>query len=282
MERTAAGCSLRIGIIFLGLMLATPTFAANGLDITRTQPRPASAFGAIQVRGLGNLICGGGWETTVVLMDLGLTPVSFRQSFFGNNGQPASFSVQNQGAAVAVPAMVVEGTVAPNGSVSFTLPDEGQSMQQGWSLLSFTGAPNQLSGYAILRHAAVAGTISETTVSFSGMQDYSARVQFDNTEGFQTQLTIVNPASNLPAQVRLTYFDVQGRTLLLDTVTVNPGQQTTVNLPNTYPDLAGKAGSVTVFASTNVLSITALRVNPASGAISSIPVMDIISGINLQ
>ncbi len=250
--------------------------------MTRTQPRPASAFGGVQVRSLGNLVFGGGWQTTVVLMDLGLTPVSFRQSFFGNDGQPASFSVRNQGAAVAVPATVVEGTVAPNGTVSFTLPDESQSMQQGWSLLSFDGSPNQLSGYAILRHAAVAGTISETTVSFSGMQDFSSRLQFDNTAGFQTQLTIVNPASNLPAQVRLTYFDTQGQTLLLDTLIVNPGEQTTVNLPNTYPDLAGKAGSVAVLASTNVLSITGLKLNPASGAISSIPVMDVISGINLE
>src|SRR5690242_11010420 len=134
MERQGSG---RTAILVLGLILAAPTFAASRLDLTRTQPRPASAFGAIQVRSLGNLVCGGGWETTIVLMDLGVTPVSFRQSFFGNNGQPASFFVQNQEAAVAVPTMVVEGTIAPNGTVSFTLPDEGQSMQQGWSLLSF-------------------------------------------------------------------------------------------------------------------------------------------------
>jgi len=281
MERNAIRCSVQIGVLVVGLAMAAPTFAA-GLDLTRTQPRPASALGSIQIRSLGNLVCGGGWETTIVLMDLGPTPVSFQQSFFGNDGQPASFSVRKQGDTGSVPATVVEGTVGPNGTVAFTLPDEGSSMQQGWSLLTFGGTLNQLSGYAILRHAAVGGSTSETTLSFSGMQDFSARVQFDNTAGFQTQLTIVNPASNLPALIRLTYFDTAGQMLLLDTITVNPGEQTSVNLPNTYPDLAGKTGSVGVLASTNVLAITGLRINPASGAISSIPVMDLVSGINLE
>jgi hypothetical protein len=262
--------------------MATPTFAADRLDFTRTPPRPALAPGTTQVRSLGNLASGGGWETTIVLMDLGPTSVSFRQSFFGNDGHPTSFGVQSDGNSGLVLANVVEGTVGPNGTVCFTLPDQGPSIQQGWSLLSFQATPNQLSAYAILRHAAVGGYTSETTVSFSAMQDFSARLQFDNTKGFQTQLTIVNPASNLPAQVRLTCFDTQGQMLLLDTVTVNPGQQTTVNLPDTYPDLAGKAGSLAILASTNILSITGLRINPSSGAISSVPVMDFITAINLE
>jgi hypothetical protein len=114
------------------------------------------------------------------------------------------------------------------------------------------------------------------------MLDSSARMPFDNTGGFQTQITIVNPATNLGAQVQLTYFNAQGQAILLDTLALKPGEQTTLTLPNTYPDLANQSGSISILGSINCLSVAGLRLNPVTGAISSVPVMDFSSGIALQ
>lgn len=237
--------------------------------------RPTANTSSTQVKSFTRILSGNGWQTTVVLLDLGSTPLSFQQSFFGNNGTATPFNVQVDGGTTNLTTAALQGRVNANGSVSYTLSSTGSSLQEGWSLLTFTGAPNQLSGYAILRHAATSGGSDfEVTLPLNSMQDYSARLPFDNTNGFQTQLTVVNPASNMAAQVRLTYFDAHGQTILLDSLTLNPGEQMTLVVPNTYPDLAGQSGTIAVLTNINTLSVAGLRFNPLTGAVTSAPVMD--------
>ena len=265
----------------LGLV---PCHADAATSLIRTNDiRPAAGIGSPQIKSLGRLLSGNGWETTIVLMDLGSTPLSFRQSFLGNNGSPALFMVNLQTDGTNLTTSALQGAIAPYGTASFTLLDDGPSIHEAWSLLTFQGVPNQLGGYAIVRHRAPGGTLSfEATLPLGNMMDSSARMPFDNTQGFQTQLTVVNPASNLPAQVQLTYFNLQGQAILLDSLTLNPGEQTTLTLPNTYPDLANQTGTIAILANINCLSVTGLRVNPTSGSISAVPVMDFTSSITLE
>lgn len=98
-------------------------------------------------------------------------------------------------------------------------------------------------------------------------------VPFDNTLGFRSQLTLLNPAGNLSSHVQLTYLDPKGKVLLTDSVTLQPAQQMTVILPDTYPDLANKSGSVLVEADIDRSSVTALRYNDAYGAVAALPVI---------
>ena len=245
--------------------------------------RPAANISGTQITSLPRLLSGAGWETTIVLMDLGSTTVAFHQSFLDNHGKPTAFNVSLPATNSNVVTSALQGMIAPSGTVSFTLTGVSSSVQEGWSLLTFDGVPNQLNGYAILRHAGAAGSFGfEATLPLDNMLDSSARMPFDNTRGFQTQLTIVNPASNLTAQVQLTYFNAQGQVILLDSVSLNPGEQTTLALPNTYPDLANQAGSIAIVANINCLSVTGVRFNPTSGAVTAMPVMNFTSGISLQ
>jgi hypothetical protein len=237
--------------------------------------RPTANISSTQVKSFTRILSGDGWQTTIVLLDLGSTPLAFQQSFLGNNGTATPFTVQVGGGTSNLVTAALQGTVNANGSVSYTLPSTGSSLQEGWSLLTFTGAPNQLSGYAILRHRATSGGFNfEVTLPLNSLQDFSARLPFDNTNGFQTQLTVVNPASNMVAQVRLTYFDTHGQTILLDSLTLNPGEQMTLVVPNTYPDLAGQSGTIAVLTNINTLSVAGLRLNPLTGAVTSAPVID--------
>ena len=247
------------------------------------QSRTAANISGTQIRSLPRLLSGAGWETTIVLMDLGSTPVAFHQSFLGSTGKPATFNVTLPANNTNLVTSSLQGMIAPSGTISFTLAGDSSSLQEGWSLLTFDGVQNQLNGYAILRHGAAAGGVSfEATLPLDNMLDTSPRMPFDNTGGFQTQLTIVNPASNLTADVQLTYFNAQGQVILLDSVALNPGEQTTLTLPNTYPDLANQAGTIAILANINCLSVTGVRFNPASGALTALPVMDFTSGISLQ
>lgn len=244
--------------------------------------RPAVSADTAQIRSLPRLMAGGGWETTIVLMDVGPTPVAFRQSFFGSDGIPASFAVRQQASNTSLTTSGLQGIVPPNGSVSYVLQDDGGPLREAWSLVSFDGNPNLVSGYATLRHHVASGFNFEVTLPLNDMQDSSARMPFDNTGGFQTQLTLVNPASNLAEQVQLTYLNAQGQVILMDSVTLAPGAQTTIVLPNTYPDLGNQTGTIAIFGSTNYLSAAGIRVNSSSAAMTTIPVIDYNPSINVQ
>jgi hypothetical protein len=62
--------------------------------------------------------------------------------------------------------------------------------------------------------------------------------------------------------------------LLIDSLTLEPQQQMTLILPDVYPDLANKSGSVLVEADIDRFSVTGLRCNEAYGAIAALPTMN--------
>ena len=229
-----------------------------------------------QNKVLARVVSGGGWDTVVVITNLGPAPVAFQQFFLGPDGGPAAFRLEAQTANNGLAAAALRGTVGANASLHFTLRDSGDSIQEGWSLLSFDAAQGRLGGYAVIQHQTSSGALSEATVPLSDMQDFTVRMSFDNTGGFRSQLTLVNPAGNLAAQVSLTYFDPRGQVILLDVVQLQAGEQMTIDVPNTYPDLANQAGTVAVAANIDRLSVAGIRYSSASGAIS--PLMTMAAG----
>ncbi|MGO9010871.1 MAG: hypothetical protein ACLQPN_12290 [Bryobacteraceae bacterium] len=220
------------------------------------------------------IICGSGWSTTLVLVNAGSSSADFQLAFSGADGESSQFVVTTQPDIGTLTTSGLQGTLGPSSSLSLALTS-GSQLQEGWGLLSSSGSPNTIGGYAIIRHSGLGGAFSfETTVPLSNMQDYSLYVPFDNTLGFQTQLTIVNPASNLGAQVALTYRTPEGQVLLIDSVDLGAGQQMTIVLPNEYPDLANTSGTINIEANIDVLSATAVRYNPAYGTIAAVPGMN--------
>lgn len=220
------------------------------------------------------IICGTGWSTTLVLVNSGSAAADFQLAFSAADGQPSQFAVTTQPDIGTLTTSGLQGTLGPNSSLNLKLT-ASSPLQEGWGLLSYSSGQGTIGGYAILRHSALGGAFSfETTVPLSNMQDFSLYVPFDNTLGFQTQLTIVNPASNLAAQVALTYRSPQGQIMLIDSVNLGAGQQMTFALPNEYPDLANKSGTIDLQANINVLSAMAVRYNPAYGTIAAVPGMN--------
>jgi hypothetical protein len=232
----------------------------------------ASPANTIQTQVFPRIIANRNWETTFVLVNRGATSVSFHQYFLGANGTPQEFTLRNQSDGTVLTTSELTGKLTPNSSLSLVLTDSGESVREGWSFLSYDGSQGKVGGYAILRHRGLSGGFSfETTLPLNDMQDFSLCMPFDNTLGFRTQLTLVNPASNVPAQVNLTYRTAAGQLLLLDSLNLQPAQQMTISLPDVYPDLANQTGNIAIEANINRLSVSGLRYNTVYGAIASIP-----------
>ena len=254
----------------------SPVSPALSARLASFRPATASLNASPQVttqdQVFARIMAGKGWETNVVLLNTGASPLTFNQLFVASDGTPRQFAVRTSSDATPFTAPGVQATLNPNSSLSFTLIDAGEPLQEAWSLLSYDASQGKLGGYATIRHRALGGSFSfETTVPLNAMQDFSLHVPFDNTAGFRTHLTLVNPASNLAAQAVLTYTSPQGQLMLIDAVTLRPGQQMTIVLPDTYPDLANRTGTISVEASLNRFSVLGLRYNEAYGAIAAVP-----------
>jgi hypothetical protein len=263
----------------LGLLHAQ-TPALNALQQRDPLARPSgriagavTAVSATQVSVLPRILAGSSWNTTVMLLNSGSAPATFQQNFFAAGGRPAAYTVHSESLSADITTTALQGTLAPGATVAFALSDPSGANPQGWSLLTCDAGQAAVRAYAVIRRKGLgSGVAFETVEPASSLQDYSVRVPFDNTLGFESQLTLVNPAGNLPAQVRLTYLDSHANTLLIDAITVQPGQLQTLSLPNTYPDLANKTGSVQVQADISLFCVTAVRYNPAYGVVSALPV----------
>jgi hypothetical protein len=216
-----------------------------------------------QARVFPKVMCGDGWETAATILNMGAGPLTFRLFFNAADGSPMPVN------------LAVDGALSPNSTAVFTLCGHEGPFWEGWSLVGCDEPQGRLAGYAVIKRRARSGDFKfEASIPLSNMQDFSAYIPFDNTQGFRTELTLLNPASNLAAQVRLSYFSTGGELLLTDSMVLKPGHQMTLNLPDTYPDLANKTGTAMIEANINRFSVTGLRYNPASGAIASVPPMN--------
>jgi hypothetical protein len=233
----------------------------------------SGAAAASQNAVLPRIFSGANWSTTVVLLNAGTTPVGFQEYFFSAGGRPVSYTLHSETPAADITASAFQGLLAPGAMLTLAVADPGGANPQGWSLITYDTAQAAVHAYAVIRHKGLGSAASfEITEPASALNDYSASVPFDNTQGFESQLTFVNPARNLGAQVRMTYLDSKGNTLLIDVMTIEPGQQQTLAIPNVYPDLANKTGSVQIQADINLFSVTAIRYNASYGVISALPV----------
>jgi hypothetical protein len=254
--------------LFFGLAVVTGSTAQTTSSHAYTSVHTASETPHFRVAP--RILVGKEWETLVVLLNPGAAPVSFQQAFFAD-GKPTALSVRSESLAVALTAPAIQGAVAPGARITLALGSAGPYIQEGWSLLSY--AQGALEGYVILRRRAPGGEFSfETTIPLSGTQDVSAYMPFDNTQGFRSQLTLVNPTSDISATVRLTYLNPDGKPVLIDSVSLAPAEQLTLILPDTYPDLANKAGVILIETDTDRLSVVGVRQNMTHGVISTLPV----------
>jgi hypothetical protein len=209
-----------------------------------------------------------------MLANPGSTPMVFQELFFGSDGNLARYKVQLPSNNTSLTTSAIQGTLGPGASMAIVLPDQDGNVQEGWSLLNFDSTQGTLQGYAVIqRKTANGGILSETALPWSQMKDFSVRLLFDNTMVFQTKLTLVNPSSGVAANVTLSYFSNSGKLILADAVSLPPGGEITISLPDTYPDLANTAGVISIAADTNCLAVGALKENAASGVIAAIPVL---------
>jgi hypothetical protein len=198
-----------------GALTGTPTtagsyaFAAKVTDsasetATQTFSLTVAAAGTLTRAGvISQIAAGGGWDSTIWLVNGAAVPVQTSVAFHGDDGGALSLplTVTQPGYSQQVTTSTLQKTIAPNtmlvvatGTVSSTI--------QGWADVLANGA---LSGFAVFRYNGA----SEVTAPLQSQFGTSVRLPFDQTSGYTTGIALVNLAG-WQANVTATVWDQYG------------------------------------------------------------------------
>ena len=225
-----------------------------------------------------HLAMGGGWDTTIVIVNITNVTTPFTQYFYDEAGNPMTVTVRApDGSTSMVNSM--QNTLAPGGTVRFTLISSSADAQAGWSGISYDSSQGRLGGYASFR-LNVNGTVNEGLVPISAYDDSWFVMPFDNTQGYITALALCNPG-NVADNVTITAVDANGNKMASETINLAPGAHIAYVITGDghMPSLANAAGALIVESTnTTTLSGLGIRMNSSFG-FTSIPIMNFIPGV---
>jgi len=144
---------------------------------------------------VSQIASGGGWKTTMTLVNLLPTRQSVRVAFRGDDGRPLTLPlvVTQQGTSQAATASSVDRTVEPGATllVESEAPASSATLV-GWAEVISSGP---VSGFAIFRQRGQDGRDAEGTAPLESSRASSLVLPFDNTAGFATGVALVNSAT---------------------------------------------------------------------------------------
>ena len=211
---------------------------------------------------------GGGWESTITLINLFESTIGYRLSFYAANGQPALVSYRTADGRVTA-ANTIQGDLGDDSSSIFVLIDAG-SLQTGWARLDYDGE-SRIGGVLTFRQRVAGRPDFESSVTLTREDETPVYLPFDNTLGAVTSLAITNPSSSDNTDLQLRFWDSSGREITTQNITLSARTTTAFSIPDQYPELVGRSGQLRIQGSSSSLSTLALQFN-SSGAFSTLPV----------
>lgn len=218
-----------------------------------------------------HIAAGGGWTTTMTLVNSSPAPVPATVAFHNDDGSAFGLpvTVTNQGSTQTVFATSVNAIVNPNATLLISMGDQLTETFQGWADVTSSGS---LGGFAIFRSAPKGGLPSEGTVPLQNQFPSTITLPYDNTGGFSMGVAIAN-LSAASVDLAVTIWDDVGIQLGTGTITIGGTGHTAFVLPSQFTKTAGKRGIIR-FQTTSAAGIAALglRFSPF-GTFTSVPIM---------
>ncbi|HUQ91434.1 MAG TPA: hypothetical protein VM120_07120 [Bryobacteraceae bacterium] len=208
---------------------------------------------------------GDGWRTAITLVNVDDKLAAFTLSFFDPDGKPMLMTLVGQQMA----ASKFNGTIPVSGSITLQTDGNGP-LRQGWAKAE---SGQRISGLAVFGSTDPAsGRTQEAVVPLSSWSDTDFYMPFDNSNGFQTSMSICHPEPLSFASsttLTLAFFSETGTRIYLDQITLRPGQRLAFATVERWPQIAGRRGTVHVTSAGLFLSVLGLRFNPG-GSFTSI------------
>jgi hypothetical protein len=197
---------------------------------------------------LSQVADGGGWATSVTLVNLDQTPSFYVLAFYGDNGQPLTLNTS------AGQSNTFSGTLGPRASLIIDTAGSAATVTQGWASL-LTNAT--IGGSAIFRYSPPTGPASEASLPLDTGANSQFALPFDHL-GAATGVALVNPSQKTPLSISVVFLDQNGVTFLTDTIQMQPLTHIAFTLTERYPQTANTRGIV-VLQATGTANVLGLR-----------------------
>jgi len=230
-------------------------------------------------RVAAQLAVGGGWTTTILLLNLGISPATYTLRIYGDSGSPQAVPFQNAATQTDLGMQsVLTGTIPVGGVVSFKGQDIASSTTTGWALIdpSSTGS---IGAQVVFKYR----TGQEVTALLETSSSKRFYLAFDNTNGSATGVALVNPQAHA-VTVNVQFRDLNGLPLVNETFTMSPMEHTSFMLADKYPALANLLGTALFNTDSTANAIAALGIlsTPAIGAVGAAGAMTTLFPMDAQ
>ena len=218
------------------------------------------------------VVNGGGWKTSFLLVNLENHPVTFQILFFTDDGNDMFVPVGDLGLVrqVSVSLDTAGSTEFETTGFSNDFPD---TLEQGWALLSQT-TDDTIGGMAIFRQRVFGRPDQEATVPVVSQFDSHFVLMFDNTAGFTTGLAVANPTLD-SVSIPVTIRDQSGNVIDNQFIRLGPYSHTAFNLPDFWSSTAGTRGAIEF--QTSGFGVAALGLRAGAAAFTSFNVLENIN-----
>ena len=176
-------------------------------------PAPGVSPQSTAPRTIAHIANGGGWRTTVILINTGTQPANFELKFWDNFGNPLRVDLGADGVTADL-----TGTIQPGVARFIRTAGVGSNLQIGWAELTAT---NDIDGNAIFGLQSPGHGDSEAAVPLSPSGGTELFVPFDYSTGYATGIAFADPgqmAATTSAHI-------------LDDANVNISAATTIQVP---------------------------------------------------
>ena len=214
---------------------------------------------------MAHLASGGGWKTTVILLNNGAGPAQAQVNFFDDSGNPLALPLTfPQGTIAALTAPTINQTIPAGGELVIESQGPDSALTLGSAELFTDG---NIGGFIIFRYNP---TGQEAAVPLEVQNAAIYTLSFDNTGGLGTGVAVAN-VSNQAASVQATVRDDTGAVLATDSIKLAGSGHLSFALADRYAATAQHRGTIEFQTPANgQISVLAIRA-ATSGAYTTIP-----------
>lgn len=241
-----------------------------GLQVSGT-PAPITSS-PIQFGNGGSIphiVAGGGWQTTLILVNTARRPLEAQLSFWDGTGGPLLLPLVDEKSGLSRTAASVVETIPPGGTVTVTASDSG-ALKQGSAILSTSEGVGAL---AVIRYNPSG---QETGLTIENRNANSYVLSFDDTGGNRMGIAVAN-LSAIPVNVPVVIRDENGAVLERATVSLFARGHTAFDLADKYAQTKDRRGSIELatpeFARISVIGLRFAPTGSGNSSLTAIPVL---------
>lgn len=250
-------------------------FSSGGKNYLFDRDASGNVVGISATEGLRSagrfvhLASGGGWKTTITIINLSAQTARASLRFRSANGNDLRLPFRNADSGISE-VMSEAAVVLPGHGIASLESDAGASspVLTGWAELATDGS---VSGSLIFGLTGEGGRIAEAVVPLETRSSPKVVFSFDNQLGFSTGIALANQSVDA-ASIEVLARDERGITLGTGRVNLAPGGHDAFDAAVRFGFLSGRKGTLEVSSSAPLVSVIGLRFNP-TGSFTTIPVI---------